>query len=115
MSSVKLERLNSQIAREIARVFQHDTKNKVLKTITITAADVAPDLGSAKIFYTYLGEYEREFIETELKNASGFLRSELANKLDMRHTPELRFYFDESVSHGTNIERILSEINNKED
>ena len=109
----KLERLNSTLAREIARTLQHDSKNKVFNSITVTAAEVAPDLGSARIYYTFLGDYERSFVEEELKKASGFFRSSLANKLDVRHTPELRFQFDESVEKGTNIERILNEINNK--
>jgi len=114
MNSVKLERLNSQISKEIARTLEYDTKNKILKTITITGVNVSPDLGSAKVYYTFFGDYEREIIETELKKSSGFLRTELANKLAIRHTPELRFYFDESVEKGTNIERILNEITNKE-
>ena len=113
MSKVKLERMASQFTREISNIIHSEVKNEVLKSITITDAEVSADLGVAKIYYTFLGDYEKDFVAEELKKASSFLRTELAERLDIRHTPELRFKFDESIAYGTNIERILNEINNK--
>ena len=113
MNKIKLERIASQIVKELSNVLHDEAKNEYLKSITITATEVAADLGVAKVYYTYLGEYEKEFIQKELENSSKFLRTELAERIDMRHTPELRFHFDESVEYGTNIERILKEINTK--
>ena len=115
MSKVKIERIASQIARELSLILLGEARDKVLKDITITDVNVSADLGVAKVYYTFLGDYEREYVAEELKKASGFLRSELAQRIQVRHTPELRFQFDESIEYGTNIERILAEINSKQD
>lgn len=113
MSKIKNERISSQIARELSIVLHGEAKSAILKAINITEVEVSADLSTAKVFYTFLGDYERNFVNEELKKASGFLRSELAGRIQIRHTPELRFQFDESIEYGTNIERILNEINNK--
>jgi len=113
MSKIKLERIGSHIVRELSSILHDEARNEVLRNVTITAVDVSADISVAKVYYTYLGDYDRAFIDEELKHASSFLRTELAERIDIRHTPELRFYFDESVAYGTNIERILKEINNQ--
>ena len=111
MSKIKLERIASHLVRELSNILHDEARNEVLKNITITAAEVSADISVAKVYYTYLGDYDRKFVEDELKNASSFLRTELAERIEIRHTPELRFHFDESVEYGTNIERILNQIN----
>ena len=111
MSKIKLERIGSQIIKELSEIILEEAKSTVLKSITITAAEVSADLGLAKIYYTYLGEFDREFVQKELDHASKFLRTELAERINIRHTPELRFVFDESIAYGANIEKILAEIN----
>lgn len=111
MSKIKSERIGSQIIRELSQIILKEAKSEVLKSITITAADVTPDLGLAKIYYTFYGEFEHSFVQKEIDKASKFLRTELAERIELRHTPELRFIFDESIEYGSNIERILSEIN----
>lgn len=113
MSKIKTERIGSQIIRELSKIILEEAKSEILKTITITAADVTNDLGHAKIYYTFLGEYEKEVVQKELDGASKFLRTELAERIDIRHTPELRFIFDESIEYGANIEKILEKINNQ--
>lgn len=111
MSKIKKERISSHIIKELSEIILEEAKSEVLKSITITAADVTSDLGLAKIYYTFLGDFERDFVQSELDRASKFLRTELAERIDIRHTPELRFIFDESIEYGANIEKILSEIN----
>ncbi len=110
MNKIKLERIGSQITKELAEILFEEANSEVLKKITITAAEVSNDLGLAKIYYTYLGEYNRKYIQQELDNASKYLRTELAERIDIRHTPELRFVFDESIEYGANIEKIIAEI-----
>lgn len=110
MSKIKIERIASQIIRELSNIIFTEVKDEKIKSITITAADVASDLGLAKIYYTFLGDYNREEVQSELTNAASFLRTKLAEKIDIRHTPSLRFIFDESIEYGTNIEKILEDI-----
>ena len=109
MSKIKIERISSQIQREVSLLL-HTAKSPTLKDVTLTGCQVSADLGVAKVYYTFLGDYTHEEVAEELKKASGFLRRGLANRIDIRHTPELRFQFDKSIEYGTNIERILKNI-----
>jgi len=112
MSKIKLERIASQIMREVGGILHGEARSAILKSVTLTAAEVSADLSVAKIYYTFLGDYERNDVAEELKKASSFLRSQLADRIEIRHTPELRFQFDESIEYGSNIERILNTIEN---
>ena len=115
MSKIKLERIASQIQREVSSILHGEARSNVLKSITLTGCQVSADLGVAKIYFTFLGDYKRTDVEEELRKASSFLRSQLADRIQIRHTPELRFQFDESIEYGSNIERILSNISENED
>jgi len=115
MSKVKLERFNAQIARELANVILFDVRDDLIKSISVTGVEVSADYSVAQIYYTFIGDNEKDFVQAELTKASTFLRTKLAGRLDVRHTPQLRFKFDNSVEHGTKIERILNELNKKEE
>ena len=114
MSNIKLERLASQIVRELSSIFYEEVNNDMLKNITIIDARVTNDLSMAKVYYTFMGDYEKVEIAEELKNASSFLRTELAKRIDARNTPELRFVYDESTEYGEHIDEIIEEIHNEQ-
>ena len=111
MSSLKGERVASDMQRELCNILLLEAKDKDFKNVTITDVDVTNDLSFAKIYFTTLDNKEK--VEKDLNNASGFFRSLLADRLVMRHIPELKFIFDESIEYGQNIERIIKEINEK--
>ena len=113
MSNIKLERIASQIVRELSSIFYEEVHNEILKNVTIIDARVTNDLSLAKVYYTFLGDYDKVTIAAELKNASSFLRTELANRMDLRTTPELRFVYDESTEYGEHIDEIIEEIHNE--
>lgn len=113
MSNIKISRISSAITRELASIFYEEVHNEILKNVTIIEAKVTNDLSLAKVYYTYMGDYEKEQITRELKNASSFLRTELAKRIDLRNTPELRFVYDESTEYGEHIDEIIEEINNE--
>ncbi|MDD4705620.1 MAG: 30S ribosome-binding factor RbfA [Bacilli bacterium] len=113
MSKIKIERIASQIIRELSNIIFTEVKDEKIKNITIIAADLTPDLGLAKIYYTFLGNYSREEVQNELDKAASFLRTLLAENIDIRHTPELKFIYDESIEYGANIEKILEDINSR--
>lgn len=77
--------------------------------ISITSADCTPDLKYAKIYYSAMGGDKKE-IAKGLKAASGFIRRELANSLNLRITPELTFVEDDSVAYGARIASILNKL-----
>jgi ribosome-binding factor A len=113
MASVKLERIASQIVRELSQIFYQEVNNEILKNVVVVDAKITNDLSMAKIYYTYLGNYDKITIAEELKNASSFLRTALAQKIDIRTIPELRFVYDESTEYGEHIEDIIEEIHNE--
>ena len=113
MASIKLERIASTITRELSRIFYEEVHNEILKSITIIDTKVTNDLSMAKVYYSFLGDYDKVEIQDELKKASSFLRCELAKKLDIRNIPELRFVYDESTEYGEHIDEIIEEIHNE--
>ena len=113
MSNIKLERIASQIVRELSSIFYEEVHNEILKNVTIIDARVTNDLSLAKVYYTFLGDYDKVTIAAELKNASSFLRTELAKRMDLRTTPELRFVYDESTEYGEHIEETIEENHNE--
>ncbi len=112
MSSLKGERVSSDMQRELCNILLLEAKDEDFKNVTITDVDVTNDLGFAKIYFTTLDN--REKVEKDLNNAAGFFRSELSQRLDIRHTPELRFIFDESIENGQKIEKIIEELHKDE-
>lgn len=113
MSSLKGERASSDIQRELGNILLLDAKDEDFKHVTITACEVSNDLSFAKVYFTTTDD--REKVCHDLNNAAGFFRSLLAERLLMRHTPELRFIFDESIEYGAKIEKIIEEIHKNDD
>ena len=111
--SVKIERLNHQFQEVISEILYKEVKNPDLKFVTITGCEITNDLSFCKVYFTVLGKNTNE-IKKELDNAASFIRGEISKRVEIRHTPELRFIFDESIEYGEKIEKIISDINNNE-
>lgn len=112
MRNLKGERVASDMQRELGNILLLEAKDEDFKNVTITDVEVTNDLSFAKIYFTTTDN--REKVEKDLNNATGFFRSMLAERLEIRHTPELRFIFDESIEYGAKIEKIIEELHNEE-
>ena len=112
MRNLKGERVASDMKRELGNILLLEAKDEDFKNVTITDVEVTNDLSFAKIYFTTTDN--REKVEKDLNNAAGFFRSMLAERLEIRHTPELRFIFDESIEYGAKIEKIIEELHNEE-
>ncbi len=110
MNQIKLKRIGSQIAKEVSDILNNVARDRLMHTITITGCDVSSDLSYAKIYFTCVLDIDKKEIEKELEEASGYIRHELSERIDIRHTPKLVFKFDESIEYGNHIEDILEEI-----
>ena len=115
MNQIKLKRIASQIVREVSDILNNEARDKLMHTVTITGCDVSNDLSYAKIYFTSSLDIESKELERELEEASGYIRHELADRIDIRHTPKLIFKFDNSVEYGNHIESIINKINKKEE
>lgn len=113
MSKIKSERVASEIVRIVSAILANDSRDELLKTVTITGCTVSNDLSYAKVYFTSTSNLNNKQMEKELKEAAGYIRHELAEKLEVRHTPELQFIYDESIAYGNRIEELIKEINNK--
>ncbi len=113
MPSHKQARVSSDIARVISEILFEEAKDELLKTITITGCRVSRDLSYAKVYFTSLLNMDHKKLEKELNEASSFIRGELAERIDLRHTPILEFVYDESIEYAENIENIIKEIKEK--
>ncbi len=110
MPKYRINRINDSVAQEISLILR-DVKDPRVSDgmLTVTGADVSPDLKYAKIFYSSFTGDDKE-IQRGLRSAAGFIRGQLAHRLNLRVTPELTFVYDQSVSHGAHIAKLLHEI-----
>ena len=114
MASYKLAKIASDMVRVISEILFEEARDEILKTITITDARVSKDLSYAKVYFTSLSDLPKERLEKEVNEASSFIRTELALRLDLRHTPELEFVYDTSIEYAKRIENIIKEIHDNE-
>ena len=108
--SVKIDRIASNIVKEISYILAYEVKDNDIKFVTVTDCKLSSDLSYAKIYVTVLDDKKRESTMKALNEASGFIRKELADRIEIRHTPELEFIYDESIEYGKKIEDIIEKI-----
>jgi ribosome-binding factor A len=101
------QRLGDLIQREISDLIRLEVRDPRVGMITITSVDVSPDVKHAKIFFTVLEKEKLPETLAGLNRSAGFLRSQLAKRLQMYTTPELRFVYDESVERGDHLSRLI--------
>ena len=114
MANIKIERLNNVYQQEISMILMKEIKDEDIKFVTITGVDITHDLSFAKVYYTVLDLEKKEKTSEALKKASPFIRTKLAEKVDIRHTPELKFIYDDSIEYGEHIEKIIEKIHKEE-
>ena len=115
MNQIKLKRIGSQIAQELSAICSTEAHDSRLNASTITGVVVTNDLGLAKVYFTTLNDEDHKALEKQLNDdTAGYLRTKIADRIEIRHTPKIRFQYDNSIAYGDNIERILNKINEKD-
>jgi ribosome-binding factor A len=101
-------RVGDLIKREICSILMEDLKDPHLGFVTITKVVISDDLKEAKVFYSVLGD-ERDKRESQktLVRARGFIQKLIGERLGLKFTPHLAFYFDSSIEYGAKIDEIL--------
>lgn len=110
MPNFKIAKISSDMARVISEIIFSEARDEILKTITITGCKVSRDLSYAKVYFTALSDLDKKTLEREVNEASSFIRTEVAERLDLRHTPELEFVYDDSIEYGAKIEKIIASL-----
>ena len=109
----RIMRINDEIARETANIIRFELSDPRLGGIvSVLHADTTVDLKTCKISVSILGdETQQEGAMAALKSASGFIRKRIAEKMNLRHTPELTFLADDSIAHAMRMQQLIAEAN----
>lgn len=116
-NSVKNTRVNGEVMRVLAEVIRSEIKDPRINPMTsVVAVEVAPDLKTCKAWISVLGNEEsQKDTLVGLKSAEGYIRNQLARKINLRNTPEIRFIIDQSIEYGVNMSRMIDEVNRADD
>ena len=114
MANVKIERLNHTFMEEISQILMTEIKDEDIRFVTVTGVDITSDLSFAKVYVTVLDESKKKETLEALNGASHIIRGKLSERIEIRHTPELKFIYDSSIDYGNHIEDIIEKIH-KED
>ena len=109
MANYRRGRINDAVAQELAIAIGEVREPKVVNNfVSITRAEVAPDLKYATVYFSCIGDSAE--VAEGLKKCTGMLRHHLALTLNLRITPELHFVKDSSIEHGARIAKLLDEV-----
>ena len=110
MANYRRGRINDEMQKELMVILRTVKDPRVSDAfVSVTAVDVTPDLKYAKVYYSCLSGNKKD-VAKGLRQASGYMRTQLAKTLNLRMTPELTFIEDASVEHGARIAKILENI-----
>ena len=108
MTHGRTQRIESEIQRVLAALIAREVKDPRVGNVTVTAVRVAPDMGSARVFFTpFAALHPPAQVREGLTHAAGFLRGELGRRLGLRHAPRLEFVFDESVESAARLTHLI--------
>jgi len=108
-------RIGQLVMRELAKMIQHEVSDPRVGLVTVSHVDVTADMKYAKVYVTRLNGVDSEQDINEclagLKRAAGFLRKNLAGRVELRNIPELRFHYDKSLDRGFQMDELIAKAN----
>lgn len=112
-NSIKNTRINGEVQKELSILINREIKDPRINPMTsISSVEVAPDLKTAKVYISVLGDKEsKDSTLKGLKSAASFMRGQLARSLNLRNTPELTFVIDNSIEYGVHMSKLINEVN----
>ncbi|CCX88753.1 ribosome-binding factor A [Clostridium sp. CAG:590] len=111
-TSIKNTRINGEVQKELSRIISREIKDPRIHAMTsVTHVMVTPDLKECKAYISVLGDDQaKEDTLAGLKSASGYIRKELARSINLRNTPEITFYIDESIEYAINMSKKIDDV-----
>ena len=112
-NSVKNFRINEEVMRELSNIIRLEVKDPRISPVTsVVSVEVAPDLKTCKAYISVLGDDEAVKKTLEgLKSSAGFIRRELARRINLRNTPEITFVSDQSIAYAAKMSKLIDEVN----
>ncbi|MDI9472290.1 MAG: 30S ribosome-binding factor RbfA [Tissierellia bacterium] len=113
MKRKRLQKVNEEIRRILSDVLLFDMKDpRINGIVSITHVDTAADLKSAKVYVSCLnGELQEDELIEILRRAKGYFRRRLGEKLELYHTPEVLFYYDDSIAKAMEMDELFKKLN----
>lgn len=109
--SNRLNRIDEELKKELSNIINYELENsKITGLISVTKVKITPDLRYARVFVSILNSKNKKETLSGLKQASGYMRSKIAQRINLRTTPELVFELDESIEYGAKIDAIIDKI-----
>lgn len=111
-NSIKNTRINMEVQRELSQIIRSEIKDPRIHPLTsVVAVEVTPDLKYCKAYISMLGDEEAGKATIEgLRSAASFVRRELAHRVNLRNTPEIKFILDQSIEYGVNMSKLIDEV-----
>ena len=112
-NSIKNTRINGEVMKELSLIIRQEIKDPRIHMMTsVTSVEVAPDLKTCKAYISVMGsDEEKKDTIAGLRSAEGYVRRQLAKRLNLRNTPEIQFVLDQSIEYGVNMSRLIDEVN----
>lgn len=114
MPSRRPERVSGLLLEVVAETLLREVKDPRLQAVTVTGVKVSPDLKTAKVFFTTRQDEELPEVLAGLRKATGFIRRQVASRLQLRHIPDLEFRHDETLEKVHHLEGLLRQAAEKE-
>lgn len=111
-NSIKNTRINGEVLRELADIIRGEIKDPRINPMTsVVTVEVAPDLKTCKAYVSVLGdEQSQKDTLAGLRSAEGYIRRELAHRINLRNTPEITFVLDQSIEYGVRMSKMIDEV-----
>src|SRR5687768_14324366 len=111
MSTTRQQRVQELLVHEISDIVRREMRDPRLGFVTITDAEVTPDLRHARVYFSVLGDAEQQAQSaTALNRASKFVRGEFARRAQMRYVPDIKFEYDPSAVRAARISELLEQV-----
>ncbi len=106
-----MRRVDRAVKEVVSAHLAGDVKDPRIGFVTVTGVETSPDLRSARVYVSVLGEqHDRDAALEGLRSARGFLQAQIGRELRMKRTPTLQFVHDPSIDHGMRMERLISDV-----
>lgn len=107
----RIDKINTEVMRELANVIRELKDSRIPLMTSVVAVHVTNDLRYAKAYISVMGDEKTKQRAMEgLNSAAGFIRREIGKRINLRYTPEFVFESDNSIEHGSHIDKLLKNI-----
>jgi len=112
-NSIKNTRINEEVLHELCDIIRGEIKDPRINEFTsVVSVEVAPDLKTCKAYISVLGDETSQKSTLEgLNSARGYIKNQLAKRINLRNTPEITFIIDQSIEYGVRMSHLIDEVN----